>query len=56
MYVSFWFLVMVTNDKVSNEPARTKLGYHSGFKIRNAKLSYQVTENIAIQLFSQGKF
>ena len=54
VYVSFCFLVPVTNDKVSNEPARTNLGDHSGFKIRNAKLSYRVTENVAIYAFFFG--
>ena len=48
MYVSFCFLVPVTNDKVSNEPARTKLGYHSSFRIGNDKFSYQMTIGLHI--------
>ena len=55
MYVSVWFLVPVTNVKVSNEPARTKLGYYCSFVIRNAKLSNQRTKNVAIRAFSLGK-
>ena len=37
-------------------PASKRLGYYSNFRIRNAKLSYVRTRNVAIYVFSSGKF
>ena len=37
-------------------PASKILGHYSNFRIRNAKLSYQGTRNVAIYVFSSGKF
>ena len=45
-----------TNDKLLSEPASTKLGYYSNFRIRSAKLSYDGTENVAIYAFSWVNF
>ena len=48
---------MLTNDKVSTEPANTKLEYYSSsLRIRNARLSHEWTKNVAIYGFSSGKF
>ena len=47
---------MEANDKVSSDPASKRLGHYSNVRIRNAKLSYKGTENVAIYAFSLGKF
>ena len=44
------------NDKLLSEPASTKLGYYSSFRIRSAELSNEGTENVAIYALSSGKF
>ena len=44
------------NDIVLIEPASTKLGYFSKFRIKNAKLSYKGTKHVAIYAFSLGEF
>ena len=45
------------NDEVlSGEPASTKLGFHSNFRIRNTRLSYRRYKNVTILVFSLGKF
>ena len=47
--------IILVFDKLTSEPASTKLGYCSNFRIRSAKLSYEGTENVAIYAFSSGK-
>ena len=37
-------------------PASKILNYYSNFRIRNAKLSYKGTRNVAIYAISSGKF
>ena len=39
-----------------SDPAHTGLGHYSNFRIRNAKLSYKGARNVAIYVFSSGKF
>ena len=47
---------MSAHDKVSSDPASIRLRHYSNFRIRNAKLSYKGTRNVAIYAFSLGKF
>ena len=47
---------MLTNDKVISEPASKQMGCYPTFRIRNPKLSYYGTRNVAIHAFSLGKF
>ena len=47
---------MKANDKVLSVSASKRLGHYSNFRIRNAKLSYKGTRNVAIYAFSSGKF
>ena len=47
---------MYANDKVVSDPASKRLRHYSNFRIRNAKLSYKGARNVAIYVFSSGKF
>ena len=38
-----------------SDPASKWLGHYSTFRVKNAKLSYKGTENVAIYAFSSGK-
>ena len=39
-----------------SDPASKRLRHNSNFRIRNAKLSYKGTRNVAIYTISSGKF
>ena len=39
-----------------NDPASKRLRHYFNFRIRNAKLSYKGSRNVAIYAFSSGKF
>ena len=47
---------MSAHDKVSSDPASIRLRHYSNFRIRNAKLSYKGTRNVAIYAFSSARF
>ena len=47
---------MKANDKVLRGPASKILNHYCNLRIRNAKLSYKGTRNVAIYAISSGKF
>ena len=54
-----WIILVFRNrpiiKTVLSEPACTKLGFYSNFRIRNAKLLEMETKNVAVYAFSLGK-